>query len=817
MPLWTWALPLPIFHLATRLSLTFTVGTGVSICYLPIPVGIVLCFWWGPARVLPAMYANALIYASRWGLHDVDNYPVYALWEVLAVGISWFVFTKWKKGKPWLPDLRETSRFVFLVAAPASVCNGLLVSLGLLVTADISWNDFPISVMQGTVATLFDTLGIAAPILLWFTPWMEEKGWSRTNGSVSDKERAWDRIRFLNLKTKHYVEIVGGFLISAVLGWYMPSLEYWFAFGLFVLWAALRYGVILALAANIWVQIFTLILPAILGGAQFLRWSKDGQTLVFFLNLALLCFIALMTGRATSDTGTELRKRRRVEARLIFDREQYRKFFEENLSANFIADAEGNLLAVNASFLRMFGFDTQSEAIEKNLADLFPSYDDYSLLLKKIDTASRLESHEEFFLNKNGSPLHTTGNYFASRDREGKIGSIRGYILDDTLRRKLESQLIESKKLETIGTLAGGIAHDFNNILQIISGYATRMELESRKSDSLLDASRSINAAAGRGATIVRRLLSLARKGGGGFKSISINRLVEDTLSLLVPTFPKEISFQKEISLGLPEIVGDYSQLEQVLINLCINSRDALPNGGRILLRAFLVEGKSIKSSYPLSEPAEYICLEISDNGEGMNEETKKRVFEPFFTTKSRSQGSGLGMSMVYGIIQSHEGIIQIGSELGRGTNVRLFFPTASRKIFSFEKEETGKMSGSNAETVLLVLEEEPYLSDLVRDQVEDSGIRAIAVNEFEKVSELLQKFRSSIGLFVLDLDFPNPSLFSFLERIKLENPELKTVVSGTEIGQEEKDRLLALGIKDTIEKPYKIRDLIGLLYTKKV
>lgn len=792
-------------------------GTGVSISYLPIPIGIVLCLWWGPGRVLPAMYVNAILWASRWGLHEVDHYPFHALWEVVAVGLSWFVFSFWKKGKPWLPDLRETSRFVLLVSLPASFCNGFLVAWGLAFTESIPWNRFLLSSLQGTVATLFDTLAFSVPILLWVSPMVEERGWSRTSGAVADKERSWDRIRFRNLKPRHFSEIAVGFAVTALIGWYIPSLEYWFVFGIFVLWAALRYGITMALIANIWIQVVMVILPICFIATREVKWTKDGQAMVFLLNLALFCFVALVTGRATSDSGTELRKRRRVEARLIRDRGQYRKFFEENLSANFISDSDGNLLAVNASFLRMFRFDTQSEAISKNLSDLFPSYEDYSLFQQKIRLNYRLESHEEFFLDKEGAPVHTTGNYFASTRRKGHIDSIRGYLLDDTLRRKLESQLIESKKLETIGTLAGGIAHDFNNILQIISGYATRMELESRKSsDSLLDASRSINAAAGRGATIVRRLLSLARKGSGGFKSISLERLTEDTLSLLSPTFPKEIVFQKEVSSDLPEIVGDYSQLEQVIINLCINSRDAMPKGGKIRLHAFLVQGKSIKDSYPLSEPAEYVCLEISDNGEGMSEETRRRIFEPFFTTKSRSQGSGLGMSMVYGIIQSHEGIIQIGSELGTGTSIRLFFPTASRKVFSFEKERE-KGSGSKAETVLLVLEEEPYLSDLVLSQGEESGIRPIAVNELGKISELFQKFRSSISLFVLDLDFPNSSLFSFLEIIRNENPELKIVVSGTQVGEEERAMLLSLGIKDVIEKPYKIRDLIGLLYSKNV
>ncbi|TGK07463.1 PAS domain-containing protein [Leptospira semungkisensis] len=676
LPYWTWVLPLLLFHLATRISLAFQVDTGVSISYLPIPVGIVLCFWWGPARVLPAMYANAIFSASLWGLHDVIEYPVYCIWEVLAVGISWLFFIEWRKGKPWLPDLRETVRFVLWVAFPASFCNGFLVAWGLVFFGDLPWDHLFISSLQGVVATLYDTLSFSVPALLWFTPWMESKGWSKTNGAWTERNDAnWDRNRFINLNKRKLFEIISVFLFCGIFGRLIPSIEYWFVFGLFVLWAALRFGITLALIANIWVQVVTLILPFLLGEIDSFKGSKGGHDLVLLVDLAILCVVALITGRATSDTRKELHKRRRIEARLISSREQYRKFFEENLSANFIADGSGNLLAANASFIKMFGFETQAEAVSKGLSDLFPSYDDYSLFLQKIQIGSQLESHEEFFLDKSGVPVHTTGNYFASLNKSGKIDTIRGYLLDDTLRRKLENQLVESKKLETIGTLAGGIAHDFNNILQIISGYATRMELGTLQPSSLVDVSRSINAAAGRGAIIVRRLLSLARKGGGIFKTIDINQLVSDIVDLLLPTFSENIHFKKELREGSSLILGDSSQLEQVLINLCLNAKDALPDGGEIMIRSFAVKGTTIRDSFPLSESTEYICLEVSDNGEGMSEETKKRIFEPFFTTKNKTQGSGLGMSMVYGIMQTHEGMIQVSSEPGKGTSIRLFFP----------------------------------------------------------------------------------------------------------------------------------------------
>ncbi|TGM91212.1 response regulator [Leptospira licerasiae] len=759
------------------------------------------------------MYANSLFSAHLWGLHDVDKYPIYCLWEVLAVGISWFFFIKWRRGKSWIPDLRETVRFLLWVAFPAAICNGFLVAGGLVLFGDLSQDKLLVSSLSGLVATLFDTLSVSVPILLWVTPWMEKKGWAKTEGAWENRETSWDRSRLRNLKPKRIAEIVTIFLLCGVFGAIIPSLEYWFVFALFVLWAALRYGITMALTANIWVQIVTLVFPVLFDRSEHDQWFKDDKELIFLVNLGILCVVALITGRATSDSRKELQKRRRIEGKLLQSREQYRKFFEENLSANFITDMSGNILAANSSFLKMFGFETQSEVSLKNFADLFPSYDDYSFFLQKIQINSRLETHEEFFQEKNGMPVHTTGNYFATFNKSGNIDSIRGYLLDDTLRRKLEDQLIESKKLETIGTLAGGIAHDFNNILQIISGYATRMQLESSKFASLLDMSRSINAAAARGAIIVRRLLSLARKGGGGFKTILVDQLINETIDLLLPTFSEKIKFKKEYKEELPTILGDYSQLEQVLINLCLNARDALPEGGEISLRAFAVQGANIRESFPLSEPAEYLCIEISDNGEGMSEETRKRIFEPFFTTKTKTQGSGLGMSMVYGIMQNHEGMVQVSSHLGAGTSIRLFFPVAKTKTSQFI--ETSGKSSQTSTGIILVVEESPYLSEILKDQMLAMGFRLISADSEKKAHEILNKFKSSAVLTVIDLDFENFSSLGFLETIRRECPELKIFVSGTDFGNETKEKLSALGISDHLEKPYKIRDLIEFFYTK--
>jgi two-component system cell cycle sensor histidine kinase/response regulator CckA len=245
---------------------------------------------------------------------------------------------------------------------------------------------------------------------------------------------------------------------------------------------------------------------------------------------------------------------------------------------------------------------------------------------------------------------------------------------DMTQRRKLEEQLREAQKMESIGQLAGGLAHDFNNILNVISVYAAivRRDADGAKFAQPVGV---IEKAIDRGAGVVHQLLTFARKTEMEFRQIDVNATVTEVLELIAQTFPPTVKLQQEIEAELPLVMADANQIHQALLNLCVNSRDAMPEGGVLTIRTSSWPGSEVRQRHAEADSESYIVVEVSDTGHGMDDETRARVFEPFFTTKGPSGGSGLGLPVVYGIVRNHRGFVDVESKPGAGTTVRLSFP----------------------------------------------------------------------------------------------------------------------------------------------
>jgi len=241
-------------------------------------------------------------------------------------------------------------------------------------------------------------------------------------------------------------------------------------------------------------------------------------------------------------------------------------------------------------------------------------------------------------------------------------------------RQKLEEQFHRAQKLESVGVLAAGVAHDLNNLLNIIQGYASvigpdapREEIEESK-DSITETTK-------RGAALVKQLLTLARKTEIKKESVDINTLIERLSSLIKETFPKNIEMKLYLSPILPAILADANQINQVLLNLCVNARDAMAGGGKVLLKTSIVDGEELEVNSGL-HAEEYVSIEITDTRTGMDEHIRSKIFEPFFTTKGIGKGTGLGLAVVYGIVKSHNGFVEVTSQPTRGTTFRLYFPT---------------------------------------------------------------------------------------------------------------------------------------------
>jgi two-component system, cell cycle sensor histidine kinase and response regulator CckA len=244
-------------------------------------------------------------------------------------------------------------------------------------------------------------------------------------------------------------------------------------------------------------------------------------------------------------------------------------------------------------------------------------------------------------------------------------------------RKKLEDQLRQAQKMESMGTLAAGVAHDLNNLLNIIQGYASVLR-PGANSDEIEESVAAITETTKRGAALVQQLLTLGRKTETKLESIDTNSLIQGMRNLLKETFPKTIELAFDLVPRLPAIMADWNQITQVLLNLCVNARDAMPEGGgRLVIETAVVDGKDLEEFGDLTAE-EYVLVEVTDTGKGMDENVQSRIFEPFFTTKEIGQGTGLGLAVVYGIMRSHNGFVNVHSKPAHGATFRLYFPVVS-------------------------------------------------------------------------------------------------------------------------------------------
>ena len=270
-----------------------------------------------------------------------------------------------------------------------------------------------------------------------------------------------------------------------------------------------------------------------------------------------------------------------------------------------------------------------------------------------------------------------------SRELEKQVGdrtaelekANRALVRDMEERQKLEAQFYQSQKLESVGVLAAGVAHDLNNLLNIIQGYASVIGPDAPR-DEIEESKAAITETTQRGAALVQQLLTLARKTEIKKESVDINTIIERLNGLIKETFPKNIEMTLDLSPILPAILADANQINQVLLNLCVNARDAMPGGGKVLLKTSIVDGEELEVNGSL-HAEEYVSIEITDTGTGMDERIQSKIFEPFFTTKEIGKGTGLGLAVVYGIVKNHNGFVDVTSQPMRGTTFRLYFPTS--------------------------------------------------------------------------------------------------------------------------------------------
>ncbi|MCL4511219.1 MAG: PAS domain S-box protein [Bacteroidetes bacterium] len=394
----------------------------------------------------------------------------------------------------------------------------------------------------------------------------------------------------------------------------------------------------------------------------------------------------------------------------------------------------------------------------------------------------------------------------------GRVWSYR----DITERRNLEAQLIQAQKMESIGALAGGIAHDFNNILGIILGHTSLIE-RTKRGDAEIEASiDAISQAVHRGTGLVRQLLTFARKTDTEIQSVGINLIIQELVKMLSEMFPKTITFAMELEDSVPIIKADPNQLHQALLNLAVNARDAMPNGGTLTFKTLIKHGENLRQRFSDAQNERYVCVTVTDTGTGMDEETQRRIFDPFFTTKELGKGTGLGMSVVYGVMTAHQGFIDMESSLGAGTTFFLYFPVQKEEAVlpQIDGAKPSEVPGG-AET-LLVVEDEEMLRELVKAVLEGKGYNVLTASDGAEAISLYEAQKDEIALVLTDMGLPRVDGAGVLAALKGIDPNVKVIVASGYLEPEKRAKIMRAGVKDIVQKPYasdevlrKIRDTI--------
>lgn len=558
-------------------------------------------------------------------------------------------------------------------------------------------------------------------------------------------------------------------------------------------------------------EIMEQILPATLRGGwqgEILNKRKDGSEFPVYLSSSVVrdpegSPIALI------GAATDITERKRAELRLRESEERYRSLVDSARDVIFTATPNGVITSLNPAFELSTGWQ-RSEWLRKTYNDLF-HHDDFA------------GSRENFLRALEGQPvpmleirIRTKGGDYIVGEftitpqvQDGKIIGLLGVARDVTERKRLEEQYRQSQKMESLGTLAGGIAHDFNNILAIILGHASLLSHSKHSPSKQIASTEAIIKATNRGAALVSQLLTFASKTDVVFESVSINDVVQEITKLIAETFPRTIVITTRLDSDLPTIVADPTQVHQMVLNLCINSRDAMPRGGTLSLVTSLVGGEAVAGQFAAAGAAQYVVLQVSDTGAGMDEETKQRVFEPFFTTKEKGKGTGLGLATAYGIIESHGGFVDVESEVGVGTTFQIYLPAQTNVP---EKQE--KVGGTaqdvprGSETILLV-EDEEMLLDLVKNILISNGYSTITACDGVEAVELYMLHRRDISLVVADFGLPRLTGSEVYLKLKRINPQVKVILASGFLEPGFTADILKSGVREVIRKPYQPDELL--------
>jgi two-component system, cell cycle sensor histidine kinase and response regulator CckA len=518
-------------------------------------------------------------------------------------------------------------------------------------------------------------------------------------------------------------------------------------------------------------------------------------------------------GSRTVASLLDITERKRLEEALARAEEKYRSIFENAIEGIFQTSCDGRLLSANPALARLLGYDSPEEMIS-TLTDIsqqvYVNSERRAELLRLIEEWGSVQEFEAQFFRRDKSTAWVALNVRAVGDKNGKVAYLEGTVQDITDRKLLESQLLQAQKMEAIGTLAGGIAHDFNNILAAILGYTelTKGRLQQKELHGYLE---RVLQACDRAKKLVAQILTFSRQADQERKPLDARLLINETLKLLRAILPSTIEIRQKIASEVHAVLADPTQIHQVLINLCTNAAYAMrENGGSLEISLDNVElTEKITPFHSDLTPGPYVKLTVGDTGTGIEPEVIHRIFDPFFTTKRQGEGTGLGLSMVHGILSRYGGTVTVESEPGAGSIFSVYLPATGQDK---EAKLGPPQAISKGSELVLFVDDEDTLMEMGRDMLENLGYQVTATTDSRKALEIFHSRPSQFDLVITDMTMPGMNGADLSKEILKSRPDIPIILCTgfSELITEEKAK--RLGIREFLMKPLNMRSLAEII-----
>ena len=494
----------------------------------------------------------------------------------------------------------------------------------------------------------------------------------------------------------------------------------------------------------------------------------------------------------------------------------YRQLIESMGDIVFTTDLEGNITFVSKNEASIIDYEP-ANLLGRNIKNLLlaESAAVFEENSRKQILGEAVYPYEVKFVASDGRYIPTEINTSLLRDMEGNLVGIEGTVRDMTEHKRLESELLQARKMEAIGTLTGGISHDFNNMLQTISGFTELLLVNRDKSDP--DYKKLIHVAtqASRASELTSRLSIFSRKVESHIRPLNLNREIENLKDILTRAIPRMIDIEFRLSDNLERVDADPTQIEQVIMNLVINARDAMSDGGRLVIKTQNVILNEGYPDCPKATPGRYVLITVSDTGAGMEKKVIEYIFDPFYTTKEVGKGTGLGLSVVHGIVGSHSGYINCVSVPGRGTTFKIYLPASKAEIENQGKGEGREKEIAGREESILLVDDEQGILEWGREFLENYGYSVATAENGEKaITKMIESISQSgngFDLVILDLNMPGIGGYKCFQELMKIKPDIKVIVaSGYSLNEQMIKK--SPGLEDTIfiKKPYQIKDMLN-------